>query len=658
MNRAYSILQAKAVQDGDERVIRGIATTPTPDRVGDIVEPLGVKFNNPMPLLHQHDHRLPVGTVTFDKPTAKGITFEARLPILDEPSPLKERVDTAWAEVKAGLVRAVSIGFRALDGGYEVMKSGGLRFTKTEVMELSLVTIPAQADAVIQTVKSIDRSIRAAAGADEAHAGAEKSASSHDSTQEKAASGRVVSVSAASGEKRQPASRKGKTMAKKSFAEQIAAFRDTRTEKSARMEEIMADAEGQTLDEAQRAEFDELEADIAQIDEHVKRLRTLEKAQMETLRPAAGDTEEKAAESRSGIIHARPKVNLEKGTGFARYAMALAAGRGSVSDALKYVEARQKWMDETPEVAQFIKADPGTTTDATWAAPLVQPANLASEFIELLRPATILGRIDGIRRVPFNVRIPVQTGGSTVNWVGEAAPKPVSELAFDAITLGMNKVAGIVVLTDELVRSSSPAAEQVVRNDLVAQIARFVDAQFIDPAVAAGANNPASITNGVTPVAASGTDAESLYWDLNSALAKFDDTDLGSGGITIIMRSGTARGISSLRNALGQFEFNGLSVGGGVLNGLQVITSNSVPAGVIILVKGDEILLADDGQTLLDASRDATLDLNGGTTPNFNLFQRNAIGIRAERFMTWRKRRADAVSVITGAAYGPAAPTP
>lgn len=445
---------------------------------------------------------------------------------------------------------------------------------------------------------------------------------------------------------------------KKSFAEQIAAFRDTRTEKSARMEEIMVEAEGQTLDEAQRAEFDELEADIAQIDEHVKRLRTLEKAQMDTLRPVHGDTEEKAAESRSGIIHARPKVNLEKGTGFARYAMALAAGRGSVSDALKYVEARQKWMDETPEVAQFIKADPGTTTDATWAAPLVQPTNLAAEFVELLRPATILGQIAGIRRVPFNVRIPVQTGGSTVNWVGEAAPKPVSELAFDAITLGMNKVAGIVVLTDELVRSSSPAAEQVVRNDLVAQIARFVDAQFITPSVAATANNPASITNGVTPVAASGTDAESLYWDLNSALAKFDDTDLGSGGITVIMRSGTARGISSLRNALGQFEFGGLSVNGGTLNGLQVIASNSVPAGVIILVKGDEILLADDGQTALDASRDATLDLNGGTAPNFNLFQRNAIGIRAERFMTWRKRRADAVAVITGAAYGPAAPTP
>jgi hypothetical protein len=41
MNRAYSILTVKAVQE-DQRIIRGTATTPEPDRVGDIVEPLGV----------------------------------------------------------------------------------------------------------------------------------------------------------------------------------------------------------------------------------------------------------------------------------------------------------------------------------------------------------------------------------------------------------------------------------------------------------------------------------------------------------------------------------------------------------------------------------------------------------------------------------------
>ena len=163
MDRMYSILTVKAVRD-DERIITGIATTPTPDRVGDVVEPLGVRFKNPMPLLHQHAHDAPVGTVSFDKPTKDGITFTARLPQIKEPGPLKDRVDTAWGEVKAGLVRAVSIGFRAIGDSYEFIKDGGIRFLETEVMELSLVTIPAQADAVITTVKSIDRPILEAKG--------------------------------------------------------------------------------------------------------------------------------------------------------------------------------------------------------------------------------------------------------------------------------------------------------------------------------------------------------------------------------------------------------------------------------------------------------------------------------------------------------------
>ncbi|WP_234851560.1 HK97 family phage prohead protease [Sinorhizobium meliloti] len=161
MNRMYSVLTVKAVEE-EQRVVRGIATTPNPDRVGDIVEPLGVRFKNPMPLLHQHDHDKPVGIVTFDKPTKDGITFEAKLPKIEEAGPLRDRIETAWGELKAGLVRAVSIGFRALE--YSWMDDGGIRFIETEVLELSLVTVPANADAVISTIKSIDRPLLAATG--------------------------------------------------------------------------------------------------------------------------------------------------------------------------------------------------------------------------------------------------------------------------------------------------------------------------------------------------------------------------------------------------------------------------------------------------------------------------------------------------------------
>jgi hypothetical protein len=72
------------------------------------------------------------------------------------------------------------------------------------------------------------------------------------------------------------------------------------------------------------------------------------------------------------------------------------------------------------DIIEKTAVNAGTTTDTTWAAPLVQYQNLASEFIEYLRPLSIVGRIEGFRRVPFMVKVPRQTGGASVNWVGEA----------------------------------------------------------------------------------------------------------------------------------------------------------------------------------------------------------------------------------------------
>ena len=153
-NRAYSVLEIKSV-DVEERSITGIATTPETDRVGDIVDPLGAKFAEEIPLLWQHQHDKPVGVARFGKATKSGIPFTATIAKIAEPGPLKDLVDMAWQAVKAKLVRGVSIGFRALS--YEPLETGGLKFTETEIYELSLVTIPANASATIQTIKSMDR---------------------------------------------------------------------------------------------------------------------------------------------------------------------------------------------------------------------------------------------------------------------------------------------------------------------------------------------------------------------------------------------------------------------------------------------------------------------------------------------------------------------
>lgn len=162
LQRAYALMEVKAVSD-ERRTFTGIATTPETDRMGDTVNPLGAKFKNPLPLLHQHKHDAPIGTVIFKKPTKAGIEFEASIPVIEEAGLLKDRVDMAWGEIKHGLVRGVSIGFRSIKHAY--LEGGGIDFQEIEIYELSSVSVPAQAQATIQSIKALDWAHRRADGA-------------------------------------------------------------------------------------------------------------------------------------------------------------------------------------------------------------------------------------------------------------------------------------------------------------------------------------------------------------------------------------------------------------------------------------------------------------------------------------------------------------
>lgn len=160
-SRAYSLITIKAVDEG-ERIIEGIASTPSPDRVGDIVNPMGAKFKLPLPFLWQHNHDEPIGHVIDAKATADGITFKAKIAQTLEPGRLKELLDFAWQCIKMELVAAVSIGFRPIK--YAFIADGGIEFDEWDWYELSAVTIPAQADATITAIKSIDAGLRKSAG--------------------------------------------------------------------------------------------------------------------------------------------------------------------------------------------------------------------------------------------------------------------------------------------------------------------------------------------------------------------------------------------------------------------------------------------------------------------------------------------------------------
>lgn len=157
--KAYAVVTLKDLQQ-DQRTFKGIASTPETDRHGDIVVSAGARFKNPVPLLWMHEADKAIGTVEFGKPTVDGIPFTARIPKVDEPGVLKDLVDLAWHSVKAKVVRGVSIGFRVLEGGCESLAQGGKRFTSFELMELSLVSVPANPSATITEIKSIGNRVQ------------------------------------------------------------------------------------------------------------------------------------------------------------------------------------------------------------------------------------------------------------------------------------------------------------------------------------------------------------------------------------------------------------------------------------------------------------------------------------------------------------------
>jgi HK97 family phage major capsid protein len=636
-HRAWATLEIKAV-DAEQRIIEGIASTPSPDRGGDVMEPSGAQFTLPIPFLWFHNDEDPIGEVFAADVRPDGIYIKARVSIVTKPSRLKTLVDEAWSAFTAQppLVRGLSIGWKELAS--EPIQ--GTRFTRVLKWiwgELSAVTVPMNTDATILSVKQFDL----------------------------AASGRhspgdtgtlpVVRV------------QKDAQAMPTTVPEQITAFENTRAAKAARMTELMTKSAeaGVTLDAAQAEEYDGLDAEVKSIDVHLTRLHSLEKANLATATRVTNTTSTvTASDMRGGASNPviTVKANVPKGTAFARMCMALAAGHGDSYLTLQYAK---QWKDSTPEVEQMVEymwrtkaaVAVGTSTDATWAGPLVvtQPLN---EFLEMLRPRTLLGRIPGLRQVPFNVSISTQTTGGTYGWVGQNKPKPVTKADFSTITVPFAKASGIIVMSEELVKLSTPSAENLVREEMIAGMGAFLDVQFQDPAVAAVANvNPASITNGASTAAATGVTGAAAKADLAASVAVFTAAGIPLEGSVWLMNDSNAWGLSIAVNALGQPLFPGMTAMGGTLMGMPVIVSNSLSTRVVLL-HAPSILFADDGGVSIDVSREASVQMDSAptdvvdaTTVYLSLWQRNLVGLRAERMITWIRARTAAVRYITAAAY-------
>lgn len=650
MNRAYSLITIKAV-DEDQRILTGIATTPTPDRTGDVVEPKGAEFKLPIPFLWQHDSRQPLGQVTKAKVTAEGIEVTVQLVKVDEPGKLKDRLDEAWQSIKSGLVKGLSIGFKELeysrldDGGY------GYRFIRWLWLELSAVTIPANGDCSIQSVKSIDTELRAASGQKRL--------------------GVVRLTPPASGKSNTSTTPQEGSPLK--ISEKISRFEEKRAANMARITAIHEETD-ESLNDQQLEEIKTLEAEVETIDRDLPSLKRAEAALAKAAKPVrtvetGNDDGARPAATPGVSVKQVPKP--EPGIRFARYVRCMAIAHKDHVDAARLAESL--YGERDPVVVGMVKAA-GTAVGAyntTTDAALIGNEGGFADFVELLRNRSIVGRfgqngIPALRGIPFRVPLISQVTSGGAYWVGEGDGKPVVKGTFGRTELAPLKIAAISVATMEVLRDSSPGAERLIRDDLAASIVERMDLSFIDPTNNGSAGVfPASITYGAEAIVSETySDADDIRTDVRSLMQKFIDAKNPLTTGVWVMSASNALALSMIKNALGQAEFPAITINGGMFEGLPVIVSDHI-GSYVALVNASDIWFGDEGGIKIDMSDQASLQMVGGdddgstqnsitptATSMVSLWQTNSVGIRAERTLNWLRRRTSAVAYLSSVTWG------
>ena len=650
--KAYSTLTVKTLDE--DRVIEGMATTPTPDRVNDVVMPDGMSVASlPIPLLMHHDTRLTVGRVDQLSVAENGVRFRATLPPIQSPPGLAARVEEAYQLVKHKIIRGVSIGFRSLRTAFN--DNDGLDFLQWEIFELSLVPIPANAEANIDTVKALCRDF----------------ATPHGASHRKRLYGvPLIEKSGAPS----PQKQRGKNAM--SIATQIDNLKSTRAAKLAALNDIVEEttSKGMTKTQAQQENFDDLTAEIETIDRDLQDLETAQRLNgpKETVEVVA-ETQKQASDSRSGKpVQSVKLVNdEEKGVAFARYAKCLFQAGGHPMAAAQI--AKQTFPND-PRIENLGKAEayqkaavPGAATlTPDFAGSLADPQTVIDEFLEFTRPKSLIfrfgqGNIPALRAAPFNSKVNRQTAGHTGSWRGEARPAAVSRGVFDLVSLGITTSTALTYISKENLRFSNINADMVLRDDLAGAVVNHIDTSFVDGEAAVANVRPAAINEGVAGIVSSGNDADAVRADIQALTDPFDSADLDDDGVVLLMNGSQARALRLIKNALGTArEFPDVGRQGGMLEDYPIIISNTVPAGQVIALHAPSILMAMENAVSISMSTEASIETDDAPTQDgstgtgaamVSLWQTGMVGFMAEHYVNWQKGRDAAVQMLTGVAW-------
>jgi HK97 family phage prohead protease/HK97 family phage major capsid protein len=644
------------------------------DRVGDIVEVKGIALTsfrkNPIALWnHQSDS--PIGTWSELRKEADRLVGKLQL-AAEGTSPLIDRLRKL---IEQRILRAVSIGFRALAADPLDPEDpwGGLRFTKSELLECSVVSVPANDEAlrirglrpdpadtqIFLPPPASPRPSAAGAGS----AGRQRASAPPNPT---------------SGGRAMP----------RSIAERIVAHQQRAA---------AVDAEITTINDAAAndddRDFTTDENDRIAVLSEEKRIAV---NAIDTLTGMEAALAAKAVPfgQAQGYPRAHAQVATKEapGTMIAKMATVAALAFLQQKNPADVIAERYRddervkdcWDYTTRSAVQIADTlTPGWAKElvATDVAAFIDDLAHVSVFAALRsRPAAPSVTFDGAGSITMPRRTQGSLGGS---WVGEAGVIPVLQGIIAAIALTPTKLAAITTFTRELQSGSNNQIENILRNGLRDDTANVLDIALLSANAAIANVRPAGILLGVAGVPSSGDTPEAIRADIAAAVGPI----IAAGGgrdIVLIVNPMAALSVNSSTTLNGNPAFPETSQG--QLMTYSLIQSLNVPAGNLIAVDAADFAngagvpeyRVSEEATLVMASADATppqmnVDAAGvatgaGTVPvdggihvaggpataatagaqAMSMYQQYAIALRLVMPVHWAMRRPGMVGLVTG----------
>ena len=284
-------------------------------------------------------------------------------------------------------------------------------------------------------------------------------------------------------------------------------------------------------------------------------------------------------------------------------------------------------------------------TPGAWAGNLVDYRSVQAGFIESLRSLSVFDRLLGdnaLRRVPLKTRITSVSSAVTGAQYGEQQLYRIGRMSLDGEQIEPVKTTAVIVLTDEVFRSTGTAGQTFLSAELRGAVSAATDLTFLN-----------GIMLGAASSVSAGTTAANVYADISTLL----DTVAAKGvaKLYLVMGPANARRLAVKLSTSGVQAFPNMTPSGGEIGGIPVLVTDQLPANTLLLIDASAIA-GDSDIVTLDASEHADIQMSDtpttdGTTPVVSLWQSNQRAIRAERWFGFQLIRAAGVATITAATY-------